>query len=297
MTQPWIVDRRSTPAELHATLMRHGVAIVPNALEPGNLALLNAELAPHFARSAVSKGLFYGETTKRFGGVLARSREAQALALNPLALGAAHAVLHEACQGLQLNLTQAIEIGPDSFAQVPHRDQDIWQGAPHQFELMVNAMWALDDFTADNGATLLWPGSHKSVEIDMPASPGVPAVMPAGSLCLFLGSTLHSGGANWTSRGRRGLVISYCQGWLKPCENPWLTYPPEIARMFDAELAALVGYRQDPPSLNNVNGRCPSELLWPGGEPEAFADQLTDEQTALIRQFNSLQSAGLSKVA
>src|SRR3546814_6815211 len=70
------------------------------------------------------------------------------------------------------------------------------------------------------------------------------AVMPRGSAAIFLGSTLHAGGANISERARRGMIISYCQAWLKPWENQWLAYPPEIARTFSPELADLVGYRQ-----------------------------------------------------
>src|SRR3546814_14082022 len=70
------------------------------------------------------------------------------------------------------------------------------------------------------------------------------AVMPRGSAAIFLGSTLHAGGANISERARRGMIISYCQAWLKPWENQWLAYPPEIARTFSPELADLVGYRR-----------------------------------------------------
>jgi ectoine hydroxylase-related dioxygenase (phytanoyl-CoA dioxygenase family) len=117
--------------------------------------------------------------------------------------------------------------------------------------------------------------------------------MPAGSLCVFLGSVLHCGGANLTDRPRRGLVMSYCQGWLKPTENPWLSYPPHIARDFAPELQRLIGYRIDAPNLNNVGGRCPSELLTsrPTGSNRPFEDALTQEQRTLIEQYNMMQMA------
>src|SRR3546814_9131987 len=58
----------------------------------------------------------------------------------------------------------------------------------------------------------------------------------------------------------------YSLGWLKPYENPWLAYPPEIARQFPESLQALIGYRQHRPNLNNYEGQCPSVLLR-GGAP------------------------------
>jgi hypothetical protein len=49
--------------------------------------------------------------------------------------------------------------------------------------------------------------------------------------------------------------------WVKPFELQWLVYPPQIARRFPPELAALVGYAQHRPNLGNVEGQCPSILL------------------------------------
>jgi len=297
MSEPWIVDRDIGERELTETLLEHGFAIVREALERTELARLYDELDPHFAEAEFCEGLFYGKTTRRFGRVLSKSHQAQELALDRYALGPARTILGPHCEEIQLNLTQAIEISPGSLSQAPHRDQDIWLGAAHPGEMMLNAMWALDDFTRENGATLVWPGTHRRPEVQIPDTEGVAAVMPAGSLCLFLGSTIHNGGANWSDRPRRGLVMSYCLGWLKPCENPWLSYPPEVAREFDPELARLIGYRQDCPSLNNVDGRCPSELLRRNRPRLAFSDKLTEEQTAMIEQFNEMQLAYSSQAA
>ncbi|MCB2077974.1 MAG: phytanoyl-CoA dioxygenase family protein [Novosphingobium sp.] len=291
MEQPWIVDRDCSPEAISAVLAEHGFAIIPNAMERTAHSRLCAELDEHFETSEYCEGLFYGKDTRRFGGVLAKSRAAQDLALHPLAHDVAKEVLGPFCEDIQLNLTQAIELSPGSLSQAPHRDQDIWLGAVSPGEMMLNAMWALDDFTVENGATMVWPGTHRKPEMVIPDTDGVPAVMPAGSLCLFLGSTIHNGGANFSSRVRRGLVISYCLGWLKPAENPWLSYPPEVARDFAPGLARLVGYRQDAPSLNNVDGRCPSELLRHNNDRKVlpFIDRLTPEQEAMIEQFNAMQ--------
>lgn len=292
MAEPWMIENTASGEDIAAVLREFGFAIVPHALDAASHSALQGELAPHFAEAEFSEGLFYGRRTRRFGRVLARSRAAQALALNPLAHGAAQALLGPHCEEIQLNLTQAIEISPGSLSQAPHRDQDIWLGADFSSEMMLNAMWAIDDFTPDNGATLVWPGTHLARGMMIPETEGVAAVMPAGSLCLFTGSVIHNGGANWSTGSRRGLVISYCLGWLKPAENPFLSYPPEVARHFAPELARLVGYRQDAPSLNQVDGRCPSELLdGPARPARGFAENLKPEQEMLIEQFNQMQVA------
>jgi ectoine hydroxylase-related dioxygenase (phytanoyl-CoA dioxygenase family) len=112
--------------------------------------------------------------------------------------------------------------------------------------------------------------------------------MNPGDALLYLGSVLHRGGHNSTQDIRRGLIVGYCQGWLKPYENQWLVYPPEVARNFSPELAALVGYRQDQPNLGNYEGQCPSILL--GDDvPEYLGavDSLRPDQLQLIADYRS----------
>jgi len=150
-------------------------------------------------------------------------------------------------------------------------------------------MWPFTDYTVQNGATRLWRGSHKrQSEIILPEEDAVFAEMAPGSALIFLGSTLHGGSPNLSSRARRGMIISYCLGWLKPFENQWLVYPPAVARHFPPELARLVGYFQHRPNLGNYEGRCPSILL--GDQvPEHLAahDDLLPEQEALINAYLS----------
>lgn len=104
-----------------------------------------------------------------------------------------------------------------------------------------------------------------------------------GDAILFLGSTLHHGGANRSEAPRRGIVAGYSLGWLKPYENPWLAYPPDVARAFPPSLAALIGYRQHRPNLGNFEGQCPSILL--KGDPAehlAAIDALTPDQAEMV---------------
>ena len=272
----------------------NGYLILPNMIEPTLLNGVKDQLAPHFEDAAYCTGPFYGETTRRFGRAFMRSTHSHQLALHSTILDIVEQVIGRHCSSVQLNLTQGIEIWPGAPAQVPHRDHDMWNAPKGDMEYMINVMWALDDFTESNGATRIWPGSNRLDQNEMrPDDEAVSAVMPAGSACLFLGSTLHSGGANHSDLPRRGLIISYCQGWLKPWENQWLAYPPDIAKHFPPELAALVGYRQHLPSLGNYEGQCPSVLLSdaPGWSP--FVDALREDQFELIRAYydKDLQAA------
>jgi ectoine hydroxylase-related dioxygenase (phytanoyl-CoA dioxygenase family) len=268
-------------------LKAKGWCIIPDALPAATIAALDAELGETFARTPFCQGGFYGETTKRFGRLLARSRHTATLVQHPTILAMVERILSPWCDTFQLNVTQAIAIHPGAPAQMPHRDQDMWRGPAGEVEYLVNVIWPLTPFTAENGATLVWPHSHGAAALE-PVPPGapVPAEMAPGSALVFLGSTLHGAGANRSQDERRGLVVGYSLGWLKPYENQWLAYPPEVARSFEPELAALVGYRRHRPNLGNYEGRCPSILLEPA-TPEHLAaiDALRPDQEAMIAAY------------
>jgi ectoine hydroxylase-related dioxygenase (phytanoyl-CoA dioxygenase family) len=272
-------------------LMRDGYVILKNALERPHIQALERDLDPSFATTPFCSGDFYGARTKRFGRLLVRSAKMAALVQHPAILGLAARSLGPWCDCIQLNLTQATEIHPGALAQFPHRDQDMWRGPTGTVEYLLNVMWPLTPFTDDNGATLIWPGSHGEAALGPdPASAPVTAVCDPGDAILFLGSTLHGAGANRSAQPRRGLIVSYCLGWLKPYENQWLAYPPAIARSFPPELAALVGYRQHRPNLGNYEGQCPSVLL--AGEPLeplGAVDALRPDQEQMLADFVGTQ--------
>jgi ectoine hydroxylase-related dioxygenase (phytanoyl-CoA dioxygenase family) len=192
-----------------------------------------------------------------------------------------------------LNLTQGIELVPGACAQVPHRDQDMWPcsqliPAERGVELLINVMWPLTAFSAQNGATQIWPGSNRRhAELLIDPAEAVIAEMKPGSALLFLGSTLHAAGANRTALPRRGLIVSYCLGWLKPYELPWLAYPPEIARTFPTSLSRLAGYQVHRPNLGVYEGRCPSLLLHDQSDEIGAVDALLPHQDELIEAWRS----------
>lgn len=245
-----------------ATLARDGWCVFGRAVEPSLIAGIEADLDPRFAATPLCQGAFFGARTKRFGSLLTRSPAIERLVMHPLVLEIVEQMLLPWCERIALNLTQAIEIHPHALPQLPHRDQDMWQGPKGGLEYLVNVMWPLTAFTRLNGGTRLWTGSQ--FDQDVPVLPEeesvVPTVVPGDAL-IFLGSALHGGGGNASAAPRRGIVISYCLGWLKPFELQWLVYPPQVARHFSPELAALVGYAQHRPNLGNVEGQCPSVLL------------------------------------
>lgn len=266
-------------------LSERGYVILKAAADPDRVRDLDRRLAPTFARTAFCRGAFYGETTKRFGGLLARDPDVASFVLNPRVLALVQEMLGPWCETLQLNLTQAVAVHPGAPAQLPHRDHDMWGAEKGRLEYLVNVMWPLTPFRPENGATRIWPDSHGPAAC-RPGVPGTPLAMTCepGDAVLFLGSTLHGAGENRSSAIRRGMIIGYCLGWLKPYENQWLVYPPPVAAKFPEELQRLIGYAQHRPNLGNVEGRCPSELLRGGlcGPPE---DALRPDQIEAITAF------------
>ncbi|UUL84316.1 phytanoyl-CoA dioxygenase family protein [Sphingomonas qomolangmaensis] len=265
-------------------LVEQGYCVVPDALAAETIKALDADLAHNFADTPFCQGGFYGERTKRFGRLLARSPHAAELVMHPEILGIAEQVLGPWCDCIQLNLTQAIALHPQALPQLPHRDQDMWRGPTGTIEYLVNVMWPFTPYREMNGTTLIWPRSHGAKALDPdPDTAPIAVDLDPGDALIFLGSTLHGAGGNRSFTVRRGAIVSYCLGWLKPYENQWLAYPPETAKHFAPELAALIGYRQHRPNLGNYEGQCPSLLLGDSPpHPLGAIDALRPDQQALM---------------
>ena len=282
-----------------SVLLDQGWCVIHSLVPSSDIRALDTDLAHDFEETPFCRGDFYGARTKRFGRLLTRSPLAKRIVQHPLVVGISKQILGPWCDTIQLNLTQGLALHPGAPPQLPHRDQDMWRGAVGETEYLVNVMWPFTRYTEANGATIVWPHSHGRRALD-PATPqGEFSVeLEPGSALLFLGSTLHRAGGNRSDEVRRGAIVSYCLGWLKPYENQWLAYPPDIARGFSPELAALVGYQQHRPNLGNYEGQCPSVLL--NREiPERLAatDALRPDQVAMLAEYVESQGRSSGPVA
>jgi len=264
-----------------------GYAIITNALQDKALQRLRKDLEPHFSERANSQALFFGFNTKRIEALLTKSSVIQQMVLDSSIIQIANHVLGENCDHISLNLTQGIRINPGEGAQMLHPDSAMFPIENKPFEFQMNAIWAYSDFTKENGATLVVPGSHKWEPDRQPKEHEIlSAEMPAGSVLIYAASLLHGGGSNITDTPRTGIAISYCLGWLRQSENQYLTYPPEIAKNFSEELQRLIGYDVHRPNLGWVHGHNPLSLLrdenldYLGAE-----DFLTEEQQNLMREY------------
>lgn len=244
--------------ELRSALEQDGAVIIESILTAGQLANLNAELDPFVAAAApgspnaTSRDLmdFLGHTTVRIDGLPAKSPTFLDIMLLPQLCETADHFLLPSCEDYLLNTGQLIQISPGESVQALHRDEEAWQEQTSVLpwprpQLQIEAMFALTDFTVANGATQVVPGSH-SWPLEREAGKGeiVQAEMAAGSALLYLGSTLHGGGANTTSdQNRRGMFLGYVVGWLRTEENSFLTVPIEKVRAMPVRIQELLGYK------------------------------------------------------
>ena len=248
----------SSVDEVTAVLERDGFAIVQGALTPDEVKATREEILRVLALTPRGRNNFEGFETQRVYALFAKTRAFDGPATHPLVLG----VLERVLGSFQLSAPQAIQIGPGETAQPLHRDDGVYPIARPHRELIVNTMWALDDFTEANGATHVVAGSHRwQDERPEEDTPTLRAVMPAGSLMFFVGDVFHGGGANATHRPRLGVILEYVAGWLRQQENQYLAVPKETVRQLPQRLQELLGYNVHGNLVGNVDGRHPLKSL------------------------------------
>ncbi len=241
------------PSMVVGHLRAHGCAIVDDVADAALLDQLEREVLPFVERSAHGRDVYDGRRTRRTGALIARCPSSPGLVMHPMTLGVAKAFLSHV-SAMQLHLTQLISIEPGETAQKLHRDQMAFDFYPFppDYHVQCNTMWALTDFTADNGATHVVPDSSTVSDAAAASLPEFQAEMRRGSVLFYDGKVVHGGGANRSDAVRRGVNITYSVGWVRQEENQFLACPPEIARTLDDDLLRLMGYQQGAFALGYV---------------------------------------------
>jgi ectoine hydroxylase-related dioxygenase (phytanoyl-CoA dioxygenase family) len=243
-------------------LRREGFVVLPELVERAELTTIRDELAPYLSGRLFGRNDFEGFRSERVYALLAKSPSTAALVEHPAVLELVDSVLHP---DYLLSANLAINVHPGETAQAFHAD-DGYCRIPRPREPMgVSAIWAIDDFTGDNGPTEVIPGSHLwGDEACDPDPPVQQILMPAGSAVVFMGTLMHRGGANLSNRARLGITPQYCQPWIRQIENMALAVPPAVASTFSRRVQELLGYGIYPPFIGYVDGRSPQRLLSPG---------------------------------
>ena len=246
-TIPRLPATESTDA-LYGTLADAGCLVVTDALRQTDRQRIREELeAPMAAAPVIEKDdptRFYPGRTRRVTALVSQSPAVRELVLHDLsrALGERH--LGANCERIQLHVTAALSVGPGARKQVLHREEDPFQFFPlPRPNLILASMWAISDFTAQNGGTLLVPGSHRwAADRQATDAEVVSAEMAQGSVLYWLGGTLHGAGANVSDDWRYGIILTYSLGWLRQEENQYLDIPPQVLRELSPELRTMTGH-------------------------------------------------------
>jgi ectoine hydroxylase-related dioxygenase (phytanoyl-CoA dioxygenase family) len=241
-----IFEEKPSTDVLVDVLEENGAAVIHDMAEHDLLDQIERELRQHLEENRYDfKTEFNGQNTLRVATILAVSRSTAELVAHPLVLEVADAILGPYCDNYRLNSSDAIEIHPGETAQILHRDEDdLYPIINPEVEYQISAMWALSDFTRENGATQLVLKSHrKNRGRSFTDDDVIQAVMPKGALLFYQGSTIHGGGANVCDMPRLGLSSTYNLGWLRQEENLYLSMPREIADSYPDRIRRLIGYQ------------------------------------------------------
>jgi len=246
-----------------ARLERDGYTVVEGAFPTDLADALVADLArlEEELGEGPGKNPFEGYKTVRLYNLLARGKIYEQIPVHESVLPIVFGVLDKQCLVSSLS---SIAIGQDEAAQPIHADDMLIPIAKPHAPIVCNTMWALTDFTEENGATRLLPGTHKSdanPELGKAYDGSVAAEMPKGSVLVFDGSIWHGGGANRTPTRRIGIAMNYCAGFLRQQENQQLGIPREIAQGFSPRLRSLVGYGIYRGLVGHVDKCSPVDLL------------------------------------
>jgi len=252
--------------EVAAALEREGAVVVDSVLSRDGADEVLEELRPWIEATSPGPDDFAGKRTRRTGSLIARSPKCRDLVMNPLVLASARKFLAHATS-IQLHLTQVIAIGPGEPMQAIHRDQWAFDffTFPRGYDVQCNTIWAMTDFTEENGATRVIPGSNRfDDKLRFTEADSVPAEMSKGSVLFYSGSVYHAGGANRSNDTRVGVNITYNVSWLRQEENQYLATPIEIARTLPVDLLRLMGYSRGSYALGYVGDlRDPIEYVRP----------------------------------
>ncbi|MEP1447547.1 MAG: phytanoyl-CoA dioxygenase family protein [Paraglaciecola sp.] len=239
------------------SLMSEGYVIIENLISASQCEQIKQQCIPLLKHTG--RNTFEGEKTQRLYNVLGKTRCLDDLADHPRILGLMDLLFRP---NYLLSQSQVINILPGENKQAFHYDDSFYQIPRPRPPLGAASIWAIDDFTEQNGATVVIPKSQEWDGDRYPADEKtIKAVMPAGSAIFFLGTTWHGGGENQSDQSRLAVTHQYCEAFLRQQENYLLELDKDTVRSLSPELRSLVGYSIYPPFMGMVDGKHPLRLL------------------------------------
>jgi Phytanoyl-CoA dioxygenase (PhyH) len=235
----------ATEQDVIDALRKDGFVIVDNVVSNATMDRLAEELGEYIDLTPPGLDDFVGRRTRRTGSLIPRSITSRELIQHPLVMATCAGFLGHAT-AFQLHLTQVISVFPGETNQPLHRDELAWDFFPFplDYEVQCNTMWAMTDFTTQNGATRIVPGSHRTTGKQVyDESQVIRAEMERGSMFFYTGKVYHGAAANHSDAVRQGINLTYAVGWVRQEENQYLSTPIEVAKTLDDDLLQLMGYK------------------------------------------------------
>ena len=234
----------TNPATIAEHIRQHGYAIVDDLADARLLERLEAETKPYIETSVFGRDEYDGRLTRRTGALIARSPASRELVMNPVVVTTVKNFLSHVTT-IQLHTTQIISISPGETQQKLHRDEMAFDffPFPSDYHVQCNTLWALSNFTVENGATHLCLGTSGIDDEAAARLESIQAEMHRGACLFYDGKILHGGGANISDQVRTGVNLTYAVGWVRQEENQYLACPTEIARTLDDDLLRMMGYQ------------------------------------------------------
>ena len=249
------VDPAIADADL-AAVQRDGYVILPDLLSADQLAAIREAVQPLLDRHG--RNPFEGHSTQRVYSVLNKTRACDVIADHPRVLALLDRLL---LPNYLLSMLQVINILPGEQAQMLHTDDAFYPLPRPRKALGAATIWAVDDFTADNGATDIIPGSHLWGDQAPDPADRRPVVMSTGSCVFFVGTLWHGGGANRSDRPRLAVTAQYCEPWVRPQEAFTLSINRATVRAVSEDIRRMLGYSIHPPFIGQVDGMHPKRVL------------------------------------
>ena len=256
MAELQVLERDAPLADVMAAYDADGGVIVRDLLsDDARLAIVDdlsaglEDIAPGSKSGMDLWETFHGRNTVRFCGLAARSRAfVDHALLNPVFTAVTDELLLANGADYWLNTGQVMAIGPGEPAQYLHRDENNWPAAvAADREITVSCLFALSDFTRENGATVVVAGSQRRPPGLVRGAETSPdeiayAEMPAGSGLIYSGKVIHGAGGNTTENWRYGMHVSFVVGWLRPEEASPLAVDRDRAASLPERARELLGW-------------------------------------------------------
>lgn len=231
--------------EAKANLREQGFCILEQLISDDEFAALRERLVTVAEQErAAGTAFIYDNDSQRVFSLLNKGPEFEKIVRHPVILELMEEVLD---YNFMLSSTHANIAGPGGASMYLHADQTFARPPWPPYALVANSMWMLDDFTAENGATRIVPGSHLlGRQPDYSAGEGnieaTPVVAPAGSVMVFDGRLWHQTGPNITTNQRRhGILNYYCRGYVRQQQNFFTGLARDVLDRADPLMQRLLG--------------------------------------------------------